>query len=1123
MNHKLVAYSLAAIAFLTVLALVGMMSVENALAETMDSIIYVDVDATGNNDGTSWDDAFTDLQPAMEASAEGDQVWVAAGTYLPTAEHCGAGERYKSFQLKNGVAVYGGFDPSVGDIDWEDRDWEGNATVLSGEIGTPGDNSDNSYHVFCHPAGLNLDSSAVLDGIMVQDGNANSDISPLGGGGMYNESSSPSLTNVTFNDNSAISGGGMRNASNSSPILSNVTFSSNISTGSAGGMSNSYSAPTLINVTFTGNTAAKEGGGMYNSFCSPSLTNVIFSGNTATWDGGGMCNYFSSPKLSNVTISNNIAGWVGGGIYNISASPNLTNVTFSGNTAGYGGSGIDNNGSSPMLTNVTFYGNSASESGGGIFNNYSSFPTLTNCILWGNLPYQIVGDPAIVSYSDIQGGYDGVGNIDTDPLLDPLADNGGFVMTHALGAASSAIDAGNPDPITCPVTDARGVSRPIDGNYDGVAVCDIGSFEFEHGIALKPTDQSGFGVPGATFDYPLGLYNFTNLTDTYTLTLGIHNWETSLSMDILGPLDPGTSQTFTASVTIPADAPWYLTDTIIVTATSVTSPTVFSASAQITTQAYTPPQISIDPLSLQSSQDVGQVVTQTLTISNGEGVTLTYEIYEGVTPDTLLLLNLDEPVGSNIFNDSSIMNNDGSCTGDSCPISGVPGHAYQAVQFDGIDDYIQTPTNGFPTGFADRTMAAWVKINSFVSPQTFFVGYGNFGTDNQTYDLITGDTTLCFQAWGTDLCGPDLQTGIWYHVAVTNVADLVTLYLDGIPVAASYMYLATPIGTQFAIGRIPGDNGIERRLNGLVDEVFVMDRALSSDEIMVIYQGGLSGDAPWLSVDPVSGSVPTDGSSLVQVTFDATGLQPNINTTTLYVVSNDPLTPIVEIPVTLTVNAVPPESATITGPEAGLVGESLDFVTSVQPISTTLPLNYVWEADGQVPITHTNGLTDTVSYTCDIPGTQLITVTASNQAGSVTDTHVISITDQPIEGLTVSNDSPTLLGEATTFTATITNGTNVSYTWDFGDDLNGTGATITHTYTIPGVYTATVTATNSVGSLTETTLVSITTPNYPIYLPLIIKSDIGILTPIHHSFLVGGGALMGLTILGIIGMWKRKG
>ena len=87
-------------------------------------IIYVDADATGANDGTSWADAFTALQPALEAAQTGDQIWVAAGTYTPSLESDPDDPRSASFQMKNGVAIYGGF--AGGETRLEQRDWENN-------------------------------------------------------------------------------------------------------------------------------------------------------------------------------------------------------------------------------------------------------------------------------------------------------------------------------------------------------------------------------------------------------------------------------------------------------------------------------------------------------------------------------------------------------------------------------------------------------------------------------------------------------------------------------------------------------------------------------------------------------------------------------------------------------------------------------------------------------------------------------------------------------------------------------------------------------------------------------------------------------------------------------------
>ena len=251
------------------------------------------------------------------------------------------------------------------------------------------------------------------------------------GGGMYNSSSSPTLMNCTFSGNSASSyGGGICDQSTSYSTLINCTFSGNSANSLGGGMYNS-SLPTLINCTFVGNSASGSqsfGGGMYNFSSSPTLNNCDFSGNSARISGGGMFNSSSSPTLNNCTFSLNTASY-GGGMFNSSSAPALANCilrgnTVSGNSSSQGG-GMSNSSSSPTLTNCILLGNTASgnsSSGGGMYNDSSS-PTLTNCILWGNTAnsspqiHQKGSGMAMITYSDIQGGYAGAGNIDADPLF----------------------------------------------------------------------------------------------------------------------------------------------------------------------------------------------------------------------------------------------------------------------------------------------------------------------------------------------------------------------------------------------------------------------------------------------------------------------------------------------------------------------------------------------------------------------------------------------------------------------------------------------------------------------------------------------------------------------------------
>ncbi len=304
--------------------------------------IYVDADATGTQTGMSWANAFTNLQDGLDAAATSPaEIWVAEGTYKPTTTYGGTGDRYKSFQLRNGVALYGGFDPSVGHDTFPERNWVAHPTILSGDLGTPADNADNSYHVFYHPSGTNLDSSAILDGFTITGGNANGSSGPeSSGGGMYN-TGSPTLTRCIFvGNNAAANGGGIYNTG--SPVLTNCVFAGNSAgaNGDGGGMSNHNSAvPRLINSIFTGNSA-RDGGGMYNAGSAPQLVGCTFWGNSTPGLGtGGMINY-----ASRLTTLTNCILW-GNKNSQILSSPKLADgaVRYSDIQGGYASPGFNIN------------------------------------------------------------------------------------------------------------------------------------------------------------------------------------------------------------------------------------------------------------------------------------------------------------------------------------------------------------------------------------------------------------------------------------------------------------------------------------------------------------------------------------------------------------------------------------------------------------------------------------------------------------------------------------------------------------------------------------------------------------------------------------------------------------
>jgi len=351
-------------------------AVDTAVATTY----YVDVDATGDDDGSSWANAFNYLQDALDDVSSGDEIWVAEGTYYPDeGDSVTDSNRTETFQLVDGVGIYGGFDGS--ETTRSQRDWSSNVTTLSGDIDKDGVlDDDNSYHVvYSYDCG----AGTVLDGFTITKGYADAYPDYDSGGGMYNDDSSPTVINCRFTGSYALYGGGMANFDNAETAVINCTFIAN-SAYSGGAMDNYRDADvTVINSMFFMNSASNPsnqpvGGAMSNSRCGPELTNCTFVGNVA----GG----------------ENIAG-IGGALflYGMSADPNT------------------------VATNCLFWGNWATESGGGgggteIYCNTSAI-VLT------------------IGYCDVEGGWDGPkvfnwddditdagGNINADPKFGNIFD-----------------------------------------------------------------------------------------------------------------------------------------------------------------------------------------------------------------------------------------------------------------------------------------------------------------------------------------------------------------------------------------------------------------------------------------------------------------------------------------------------------------------------------------------------------------------------------------------------------------------------------------------------------------------------------------------------------------------------
>jgi hypothetical protein len=372
----------------------------------------------------------------------------------------------------------------------------GHTVIIGGLTISGGDGTPNGSGILNDHAMLTMDSCALQNNFDQYNY----------GGGVYNDGSGGSATlnilNSSVSGNHAYyAGGGIYNdASNGgsatltimNSIVSNNSAGFSDTGGEGGGIYNGGGTLTITSSTVSGNGAgapdpfpAGYGGGVYN-YGTLTITNSTINSNQVWLAGGGIYNSGGTLTITSSTVSGNGASgqhdgqpWGhGGGIY---GGGTITNSTLSNNYATQSGGGIDGGGA---ITNSTISGNSATvgggiSTGGGVIGD-----TILNNNSGANIDGTVTSHGYNISSDDGGGNLTGPGDqINTDPMLGPLQNNGGPTLTHALLSGSPAIDAGDPNFTPPPYYDQRGPGfwRVRNGRID------IGSFEVQAGTTPTPT------------------------------------------------------------------------------------------------------------------------------------------------------------------------------------------------------------------------------------------------------------------------------------------------------------------------------------------------------------------------------------------------------------------------------------------------------------------------------------------------------------------------------------------------------------------------------------------------------------------------------------------------------------
>lgn len=513
------------------------------------AVIYVNQAAVGTNNGTSWANAYTSLSDALQSAAFGDEIWVALGVYKPDVNvdlngSGGIDSREVVFEIPDGVSIYGGFDGL--EMLLEERDWETNQTILSGDIDNndinlDGNNisestsdivGDNAYHVVYTN---NVGTQTLVDGFIITSGSANIDtpVDPydpnLDGGGWYNQlsapeyESSPTIVNVSFYGNFASSeGGGMYNLPGPAGAVNETTidgclFSNNKADITAGGLylgsfdPGNYS-PVIINCLFEANEAYRRGGAIYfvgdhaqvdsSSFENNLVTAISEDFTTLPGSGGAVALVSSNAGFNSCYFLNNSAtgnptgayeGGGGGAVYISANDPQTSSL----------GASV------PTFISCGFYsnyagGNTSAWGGAVVHLNDGGIlqPKYVNCVFDYNTAINHGG--AIATFTRVLGDPDGF-----VPAIEPEYTNCTFNANTAGQLGGAIYNDGYP------YMGSEILNSVIENTiiWNNTAGTDGNQIYNNSNVLISYSDIEGSGGSGAGWDISIGTDGGNNIDD----------------------------------------------------------------------------------------------------------------------------------------------------------------------------------------------------------------------------------------------------------------------------------------------------------------------------------------------------------------------------------------------------------------------------------------------------------------------------------------------------------------------------------------------------------------------------------------------------------------------------------